>query len=226
LHALKQLLSRLSPRQRKFALGGSAALALLGLVFGVLVRGEDAQAIASTLRSPMSIFASRSPGARLSGVLLQTKPNYATKARGRPRPIGTAPRERVLSTGRSRPIPQFGTAPVLNPPLGLSAIPTGFAAGPGIDAFPVGPGFDVPGFGFGDTPGFAGGPGGNPPGSNTPGGNVPGGNVPGTDNPLPNGPGSAVPESSTWLMMIVGLGAAGMALRRRAASTRAVSGRE
>lgn len=211
LRALKHLLSRLSPRQRKFALGGTATLALLGLVLGVMVGGEDAKAVGNAMRNPLSIFALRSPGARLNGVLLQTKPKLASTSRRRERPIGLVPQERVLSTGRARPTPVFGAAPDLNPQVGLSAIPTGFIVGPGFDApTPIGPGFDVPGFGFGDTPGFAGASG-NPP--------VTGGPGPGP-GPGPGSPGGAVPEISTWLMMILGLGITGLVSRRRGAGVR------
>lgn len=210
MHALKQLWSRLSPRQRKFAFGSTAVAVLFGLVFGVMVRGEDARAVASTLRNPMSIFASRSPGARLDGVLLQTKPKLASKPRSRERPIGLVPQERVLSAGRARPASSLALAPDFGPQIGLLGGPAALVATPGFDVpAPIGPGFDVPGFGFGGTPGFAGAPG------------IP----PGTDGPVPGGPGAAVPETSTWLMMIIGLGAAGMALRRRRAPPRAASAR-
>jgi hypothetical protein len=217
VHALKQLLSRLSPTQRKFALGGAAVLALLAIVGGVMLRSEDARAVAGTLRSPLSIFASRSPGARLGGVL-QTKPEYAAKPRQRSRPNGRAPREqpreRVLSVGRTRPPAPLGLFPDAGPLALVQGGPTTLAQGPGFDLpTQIGPGFDVPAFGFGDTPGFTGAPGNQP-------GTPPGTGGPGTNSPGTGSPGSAVPEPATWLMMILGLGIAGVAMRRGGASLR------
>lgn len=209
MHALKQLLFRLGPTQRKFAVGGAAVVALLAIVGGMMLRSENAQAVVGGLRSPMSIFASRSPGARLGGVLLQTKPDYAAKPRQRARPIGPVPHEqpheRVLSTGRTRPTAPVGLFPDANLLALLQGGPRTLAEGPGF-GLPgqVGPGFDVPAFGFGDSPGFAGAP----------------GNPPGTGGPVPEGPGSAVPEPATWLMMIVGLGVIGAMVRRHGSSLR------
>ena len=212
---LKQFLLRIGARGRRFLLGGGLAVIAVGVFCGIMLRGEQAQAVGAALRDPLSVFADRSPGVRLGGALYQTKPKVAAAPRRRSRPVGPVPRERVLSTGRTRPAPPPAFADA--PPVALLGTP-GLMSGIPIEG-PFGnvsPAFEVPPFGFGDTPGFTAGPGnlpgtgpGGQPGSGTGGG--PGG-----------GPGSAVPEIATWLMMIVGLAAAGLALRRQSA-TRAAS---
>lgn len=203
LRWLKQFLLRIGSRGRKFVLGGGLVLIFTAVLCNIMLRGENARAVVTTLRNPMSVFAARSPGVRLDGALYQTKPKVAAASRKRDRPIALLPHERVLSNVRSRPSPPpaaFADAPplaLLGEPGLMTGVPIGGPQGGGS------PAFDVPPFGFGDTPGFTAGPG-NPPGNETPGGGGPG---PGS------GPGSAVPELGTWLMMIVGLGAVGQAVR-------------
>lgn len=212
LRWLHQFLLRIGSRGRKFVLGGGLALVLVAVLCSIMLRGENAQAVVSTLRNPMSVFAARSPGVRLGGALYQTKPRVAAAPRKRDRPVGVVPHERVLSNVRSRPAPPaaaFADAP-----------PIALLGGPGLmNDMPIGgslvggsPAFDVPPFGFGDTPGFTVGPG-NPPGNETPGG----GGGPGPGTGPGQGPGSAVPEIGTWLMIIVGLGVIGQAFRRQKA---------
>jgi hypothetical protein len=206
LGVLKQWLSRLGTRQGKLALGGLLA-AILAVLLAVLTRGDNAQAIASTLRNPLSIFASRSPGVRLSGALYQTKPRVAPAVRARP--VSPIPRERVLSVGRTRPAPALSFGPG-EPDLALLGRPDPILSVPAIgtpDFAPVG--FEVPGFGFGDTPGFTGNP--APPTDGNP--SPPGGG----GGPGSNTPGSAVPEPATWLLMILGVGMIGRALRSQRA---------
>jgi hypothetical protein len=211
LRWLKQFLLRIGFRGRMFVLGGGLALVFTAALCSIMLRGENAQAIVAALRDPMSVFAARSPGARLPGALYQTKPKLAAAPRKRRRPTRLVPHERVLSNVRSRSAPPaatFGDTPplaLLDEPGLLTGMPLGLPAS-------VSPAFDVPPFGFGDTPGFTGGSG-NPPSNETPGGG--GGLGPGT------GPGqepaSPVPESGTWLMMIVGMGMIGQAFRRQRA---------
>ena len=179
--------------------------------------------IATALRDPIALFAERSPGSRVPGALHLTKP-------------GAGPHERVLSEVRERPVvldlPPAAVEPLFadNPPeiaphpsvlpedttageIGDSFFPT-FVNSP--FGFPLSPtsatdnpgGTDVPpgGPGSGDIP--PGRPGGfiTPPGgTDTPG--SPGG----PDTPPPT---IALPEPSTWLLMILGL-AVFITMRRR-----------
>jgi hypothetical protein len=218
LRWLKQFLLRIGSRGRKFVLGAGLALVFTAVLCSIMLRGENARAVVTTLRNPMSVFAARSPGVRLGGALYQTKPNMAAAPRQRNRPAGIVPHERVLANVRTRPSPPpvaFADAP----PLALLGGP-GLIGGMPIDGPPGSgsPAFDVPPFGFGDTPGFTAGPG-NPPSNETPGGG--GGTGPGTG--AGQGPGSAVPEPGTWLMMIAGLGMVGQAFRRQRARLMASS---
>ncbi len=93
------------------------------------------------------------------------------------------------------------------PGSGLSVPgPAGDGIGPGRGSSPsIVPGEPQPG-GSGQTPGIPGGGGGSTPGN-------PGDGGPGVLLPDP-GPG-AVPEPSTWALMIIGLGLAGLFLRRQ-----------
>lgn len=197
MEAIKRLLAKLTPLQRR--LGGFALLLAAGTAayLGLFARAEDRAAVAATLRNPLSVFSARSPGARVGGALLQTKRRLAANRRvaGAPRPAGVLPQERVLSNVRTRP-----AAPVLalaQPPFdaGLLGSPTTAFDVPGIGLPGQAPGFDVPSFGGGDV-------------SPNPAATQPEGPVP---------PGPAVPEPATWAMMILGLGAIGQALRNRPA---------
>ena len=217
LRWLKQFLLQIGSRGRKFVLSGGLALVFTAVLCSIMLRGENAQAVVAALRDPMSVFAARSPGARLAGALYQTKPKLAAASRKRRRPIRLVPHERVLSNVRSRPSPPaapFGDElplALLGEPGLMSDMPFGPPAS-------VSPALDVPPFGFGDTPGFTGGSG-NPPSNETPGG----GGGPGPGTGPGQGPASAVPESGTWLMMIVGMGMIGQAVRRQRARLMASS---
>ncbi|VWX52938.1 PEPxxWA-CTERM sorting domain-containing protein [Novosphingobium sp. 9U] len=194
MEAFKRLLAKLTPLQRR--LGGFALLALVtsAAYFGLFARAEDRAAVAATLRNPLSVFSARSPGARVGGALLQTKQRLAASRRaGAPRPGVVLPRERVLSNVRTRP-----NAPALalaEPPLDARLLGSPSSA---FDLPRVGlpgqtPGFDVPSFGGGDVAPSTGG----------------------TQPEVPVAPGPAVPEPTTWAMMILGLGAIGWAMRSR-----------
>ena len=192
--------------RRTRLLAGAIALGACGLLFLLLSGPKDRAAVAAVMRNPLSVLAGRSPGPRLSGALYQTKPRIASGQRGRPMPRRQAmppPRERVLAVTRSRP-----GAPALVGPLGAAAPELGLLGSPGplsdlpgLPAFGNAPGFDVPDIGFGGiAPGSSGLPN---PGSGNPG------------PPPPGSPGSAVPELATWLMLILGVGLIGQALRRQ-----------
>ena len=204
--AITQFLAHLEPLQRRRVLTGAAALlVVVALLLATMLRSKPAEADAKSPPDPLSVLASRSPGARVGGALFQSKPQRVAGALRRP--TVTLPRERVLAVGRTRPEPALAPAPAPAPvwaeaAFGLDGLPDDFAAVPGIDDAVAGPGFEVPPFAFGDGPGVPGTPG-------------PGTSGPGTPQPEnPGGPGPAVPEPATWLMMILGLGVIGQALRR------------
>src|SRR5690349_6876165 len=149
LRWLKQFLLRIGSRGRKLVLGGALSLVFTAVLCSILLRGENAPAIMTALRDPMSVFAARSPGVRLSGALYQTKPQLTAAPRRRGRPIGLVPHERVLTNLRSRPsqpAATFGDAPPLAL-LGEPGLMTNMPLGPPTS---VSPAFNGPPLGFGD----------------------------------------------------------------------------
>ena len=170
-------------------------------------------AAAALFRDPLSIFADRSPGARATGALTQSKlalASHRTPRRAASLPGGVERGDGALpapTTGS----PIFGFAPSGMPLLPANDLPLATTAGGApFEDFPgggtSGGGFLPPG--GGGTGGVGGGGGGGgyydiPP--TVPGG---GGGTP---------PGS-VPEPATWLTTILGLAAVGTMLRRRRAN--------
>lgn len=188
----------------KFAV---ALLALLGV--GAWSSGSfDAQAISAVLKDPMSLFAARSPGERAPGALTQSKParNLGTGVSRVP------PRERVLSTGRTRPAVPVETADVGTPGMTVAPVDA-IDDGVPIASTSFGEPGIVPGSGGGGAPFFV------PPTSNGPGVSIGEPGDGGTVTP----PTSPVPEPETWLTMMVGLFTIGAALRRRRSGLIAVS---
>lgn len=162
--------------------------------------------IPSVLADPLSIFSMRSPGARASGALTQSKP----RAQPVPAPVGApafgpVPPKTAGGTGSSRiiypeVIPSFEPVypvPVESPVTeDVGFMPDGAGS---FGAGGAGPGLFVEGIGGGSM----GGGGGMPA--------VPGSAPP----PEATLPVSAVPEPGTWLMMIAGFFLLGAALRIR-----------
>jgi hypothetical protein len=194
---------------RRIALAVIALALLVGSAVGideVLWRGAHAAAVASALNSaildPSAIFAARSPGARGSGQLLQTKRERVLPATYVP--PGGRPEERVLPGIRERIGEPDLAPPGPPPPLNQTS--------PGLDR--PGPGGGSPGAGPSTPTGFS-----SPPffplqgptGQQSP----PGGGPPFNPPPTP------VPEPSAWLLMILAMFGVGAALRRARSRDRA-----
>lgn len=182
--------------------------------------GLASEAEASTV---LAELAARSPGSRIGGVALKSK-----KTRLKPASAKVASTARsVLPVSPPVSMARVGPAagPIVAAPAGLAAIPSdvlslgtvlptpGTAPGVGFVPSPSPGGGGViigPGGGSGGAPGGGGGaivPTPTPTPTFTPPVSV-------TPTPTPP-PMSAVPEPATWLMLIVGFGAVGSALRKR-----------
>ncbi|WP_082543652.1 PEP-CTERM sorting domain-containing protein [Sphingomonas sp. Leaf339] len=196
--------------RRRLAMAAAAALltlpALMLAVHGTALESAVAVAIAD----PASILAARSPGARASGALTQTKQRYVKV--GVKRTPG--PTERVLGQARTRPPGELPLGDAAGPPVfALLDIPQGAFGNVGDGLLPGGPGLVA----FGGPPvtgiGVIGGGG---------GGNGGVGTTPITPVVPPV---SAVPEPSTWLMTIMGFFTMGTGLRRRRLTGATAAGR-
>jgi hypothetical protein len=189
--------------RRRLTYVGATLLLVMGSALGadeLVWRGAHAAAIGSAVSAildPGAIFAARSPGARGSGPLLQTKHERESAALHAPAPPG-GPEERVLAGIRELPAAPY------------------YPAG-GRDSALVQPIADVPSFapaeappGFGPAFSSPGGPMAGPAFLDSP----PSGGTPGDGLP-PGGGISAVPEPSDWMLMILALFGVGAVLRRR-----------
>lgn len=162
---------------------------------GVLLAAQGGALLQGLLRDPLEILADRSPGARGSGALVQSKPHQ-----------GWQPSERVLSPVRDR---NPGAIPVdLDNLAGRAAeviAPTvPLAAGTPAAGMP---GPALPPAAWAGLPGAA-----IPP---APGG---GGGAVLPPAPPPPPVAAPVPEPATWILMIAGIGLIGLQLRRRHAA--------
>jgi hypothetical protein len=169
---------------------GAAVLAVgaLGYSSGAT---SVAKAVGAAIMDPLAVLEGRSPGEREAGALFQTKPRpVAPVARVRPRRPGM-PAEPVAAVPPPTPFIDLPGAPV---PLGgeveLPIAPVVFG---GVPGGPGGP--PIPVFGGG---------GGFPP-------------PPPVVPPVVTPPVAAVPEPSTWAMLILGFGLVGAVLRRQGA---------
>lgn len=196
----------------------AAGIALLGATsVGMVASGDafsgTAPAGGSTRLAPPSdpdsLFDARSPGVRRYGWLTQSKGPRAGFAEVSPE----SPVERVLTSVRRRPGPPV--APTGGTPLNIpyAAIeqaidPSAGPADAGLVLAETGPGgtggsIGTPGTGIGGVlPGGGGGGGGGTGG---------GGTTPGTGNPQT----PAVPEPTTWAMLVLGFFGIGAAMRQR-----------
>ncbi|MEG3122401.1 hypothetical protein [Sphingomonas sp. GB1N7] len=190
---------------RKILVLVPAALLTAGLSYS-LSSPTSGSLIAAALADPLSVFADRSPGTRTTAALNQTKKARAHSKDGSRAVAANPPSERVLTNVRTRPpvaVPDASqyTDALLTTPLASD----GAAVVPDIGILP--PAAVAP-TGIGSIPGFAPGGVGFLPGGGGGGG---GGVVP----VEPGAPVAGVPETSTWLMLIVGFFAIGWSLRSR-----------
>jgi len=175
-----------------------------------------AGAVTAAALDPGAIFAARSPGARGSGPLQQTKSERVLAKINPPPPGPDGPEERVLASLRERPVEPDLTAP--GAPLPLSPTPPAFTGPSTFAPGPAAPGPYTPApiqlSSLSKTP-----PGGGPPGDGpTPPDTPPNGPPGGPPNTPPNTPNtpplSPVPEPAAWLLMILAVSGVGAALRR------------
>lgn len=166
-------------------------------------------------------LAARSPGVRIGGVALKAKNSrLAPASLGKASPAGAAAPRAPVATVMS-------VGPVGAAPVGLAAVPNSiFAPDIVLPALAGTPGSGTaPVLGGGGGGGGGGGfiiapPGGGSGGSPGGGGVIPPGPAPtpiatASPTPTPTPPVSAVPEPATWLMLIIGFGLLGGALRQR-----------
>lgn len=173
-------------------------------VTGVPMLAGSASAVAAgvpdaAVIDPLAVLAGRSPGGRAPGALYQTKPDLFVSVPDEP----FAP--------PAAPSPYAGLPPAPPP-----AVPVPLNAAFDVPFMPpldVAPGLPFAPFlgGFGGPP-FVGLWGGGFP--SLPGG---GGGIPAPNPPVT----SAVPEPSTWLMLVLGFGVIGATLRRAGRPDRA-----
>ncbi len=203
--------ARRRPLTNVIIVAGGVLFALVGV--GEALPGTSSKAAepaaSATVTDPADLFDARSPGTRHYGWLSQTK---------QPRTgfdVGPPSNERILPTGRRRPVVPTGVV-TGSPDTSYVPVGNGFAAPPeGANSDIV---TDTPsGVGFFGTPSGGAGPaiggvsagGGGSGGSGT--GTTPGGGTP----PVAAIPLPAVPEPGTWMMLLVGFFGIGTSLRRR-----------
>ena len=192
IEAVRRLFARVTPAQRKVGLGGALLLVLGAALLLAMTSGGEGGSGGSVTQSPSTVFASRSPGKRFNGALYQIKEKLAAIYHARLAPDKPRPTQRVLSAVRVRPAGPLMLAPDTGPYATSGLLKPLDTVMPPVDSL-ASPAFEVPGFSFGDVPVAPNG---------------------GPDQPIGPPPGPAVPETSTWLMMIAGIAFVGAALRR------------
>lgn len=167
--------------------------------------GSNAVSAVRDAQDGLEEFLARSPGERGNVLAMKGKGGkYALVEKGGPSGVPEEALGRIFDMpGVEKPeeVAAFDQPPIFvdNPSLALG--PTFFLPG---------------GFGPGGVPGVGGGVGGGSPGGSSP----PGGGGGGGGNPPPVG---AIPEPTTWALMILGFGGIGGVMRRRPRDTRKIS---
>lgn len=209
---LKILHARLPARWKTAFFGGTALLVTVG-IGGGLMMPEAAKSVARQAQDLAGLISARSPGERKVGELTKTK-SAAAGRQSSPNLVKdeSPPQERALgkvfrpAAGNDQGVPIPG---LLDSPLNdaLTGIPTGLISGP--LAFIPGNGFPGSGSAF-SPPGFGGGGLFLPPAGGT------------ALAPPPESPSSpaapelsAVPEPSTWIVLIVGFALCAASMRKR-----------
>lgn len=192
---------RARAKRRRIALASAAALSIaLGTAFSVAsFTGIDlASAAVQRAKTFSDLLNARSPGERTEGQLSNTKHKHVVLAERDAEPADL-----------KQPLKDFAEAllPTAPPAVTIDAPPQvpQFALElppPAVFFTPPGGGIVTPPGGVSTPPGGPGGPPNQPP--ETP--------------PLQPTPPPALPEPGTWLMMILGFGMVGVALRRNAPS--------
>lgn len=195
-------------------LAGLAAIASAPLAISALgEQGIVTPAFAAAQRV-MSVFEARSPGERPEGATFQTKNKKKYRVLSDRDEVAPAasPAEQLAQAVIPAPAAPVDVAPPVVgpavPPAAAIVAPTlASRAATAFGAVPLAVGAAII---AGGSPPSSGGSGGTPPGSVPPTTTVP----PTTIVPPVT---SAVPEPQSWLLMLLGFGAIGSGLRRRAA---------
>lgn len=167
-----------------------------------MVGGGGTAALAEAIADPLSLLDDRSPGGRPDGALFSTKPDRKVVRDAVDAVLPTA--REVAPPMSDSPAPGVAAGPIPVPVpvevFPVEAMPETLALGPPSGRYIGGsaPGILLP---------IGGGPG-SPPGSGPPGT----GNPPDPDTPVI----PAVPEPSTWALLILGFFMVGATLRAKA----------
>lgn len=191
----------------------TGVLFVAALVQGGSILGDKGMAaVVNMVGNPLSIFDQRSPGAR-KGALLQTKHRYRSSPIERVAPGEAAPTPEAVAADPAVDAPEIKAMPFIVP-QGSGAPVADPAPSPGLPSFvPPPPGAPKTSL-VSPTSGGGGVP--VDPGTSSSGGPGTSSGGPIITPPEPPTIPSAVPEPATWLQMIVGMFAIGIALRHKA----------
>ena len=207
------IVAKFSPL-RVGAIAAALAMAAVPISYMASSGASGLQLVAAALADPLSVISGRSPGEREAGALAQSKPRKSD--------VKVGPSARVLSNVRRRPIAQTAAAGPVSPALRSDEQgPFEVGTTPGVMLVPQNP-FNVvtgAGIGIAGSGGTGGALIGGSSGGGSSGGGVGGGGGVVGDLPVVV---SAIPEPSSWFMMIAGflfIAATARSRRRRGNNT-------